>query len=343
MRSLAIRALAAGAMLGAALAAPAGAETLTLASWNVALPAGDKAATARSYARLKPIATRLSADVIALQGVDGTAIGQLFGSDRYAVEIGGAVPRATALLVRKTLTYVRRGDYQERDSETGETRGGTLIEITIGDKRLMVMSAATDVGCGRAVVTADGQLRDRCDRLDLAVRSTEGWIRGRPGGLSRPYLVLGTVAAVPPAPAPAPAAAADATDKSKTTAAATAGPASGKAAVAAPAPSAPAPAKAPPAKTSPKPAKLPDFILRAEAQRRKEEARARIDPGCTSTGPGAALEYIAVGATARDWVIPATFQQLFFPGDGAVTPPPGFDTGGTMVDQCPVLLSLDVR
>lgn len=352
MRSLAIRGLAAAAVL-LALAAPARADKLTVASWNVTLAsAKGKGASAPPYDRLKPIAGKLDADLIAVQGVDRATIERLFGTDKFAIESSGAAPLRTALLISKKLTYVRRTDYQASDPETGETGAGTWIDLTVGKTRLRVMSAATGITCGRAVITGDGKLRDRCDRLDLAVRNAEGWLRGRPGGLSAPYVVLGTVAAMPPA-APATA---DSTSSSKSDAKSPAGGAStqgGGAKASAKGTAAqsgvPGGAKAASgaagsggAKAS-KPAQLPNYILRAEAKKREEAAREHVQPGCASGGPGATLEYIAAGAAAQGWAQPETFQQLLFPGDKAVSASPGFDTGGTLADQCPILLTFDIR
>ena len=165
----------------------AAAEHLRVATWNIQYLSerGEKKRTLEDYERLRQIAERLEADVIALQEVDDAFVAKVFDPTTYHLEFSG---RNSAL---KTGLAIRRGEHYERKADVtaldvGDLRYGTSIELQVGPHRIDVLSIHLKAGCfshkedeRSKAENASQRLKTACRKLTEQVPILEEWIDSR--------------------------------------------------------------------------------------------------------------------------------------------------------------------
>ena len=175
------------------LTAPARAEPLEIASWNIEnlraeVGVGMVKRTAADFAALRAAALALGADIVALQEVDGPeAAARVFPPEDYAFFFSARNnPQRTGFAVRRELVV-----YQNPDLETlglgGDLRHGADITVDLGGTAIRLLSVHLKSGCWEAPLT-DGD-RD-CVRLAQQVPALEVWIDARTVE-DVPFAVLG--------------------------------------------------------------------------------------------------------------------------------------------------------
>lgn len=179
------------------LAPPLRAAELKLATWNIAWltlrPAGDPAlprdVASRSradLARLAGYASRLDADIVALQEVDGPdAAAQVFDPARYAFHFADERDvQRTGFAVRRDLRVVGNPDLEALDLHPNarfSLRRGADITVEVpgdaGTRRLRLLSIHLKAGCReeRLVPPASPD----CDSLARQSAILAGWIAAR--------------------------------------------------------------------------------------------------------------------------------------------------------------------
>ena len=174
------------------------AAQLRVATWNIQYLSdlGERKRQPEDYERLRQIAERLEADVIALQEVDDAFVEKVFGPDTYHLELSG---RDSAL---KTGLAIRRGIHYERQAnvtalDVGDLRYGTHIELQVGSHRIDVLSIHLQAGCfshkedaSSKAENASHRLKTACRKLTAQVPILEDWIDRRLQD-GRALLVLG--------------------------------------------------------------------------------------------------------------------------------------------------------
>ena len=160
---------------------------LRVATWNIQYLSelGERTRQPEDYDRLRQIAERLEADVIALQEVDDTFVGKVFDPDTYHLELSG---RDSAL---KTGLAIRRGVQYERQAnvtalDVGDLRYGTHIELQVGPHRIDVLSIHLQAGCfshkedeRSTAENASQRLKTACRKLTAQIPILEEWIDKR--------------------------------------------------------------------------------------------------------------------------------------------------------------------
>ncbi len=178
------------------VALPAQAAELKLATWNLGWltqrPAGDPALpdnvrrkSEADLALLAGYAARLDADVVALQGVDDEAVARLvFPASRYTLMLAGdAVTQHTGFAVRLGLAATRNPDLDQLDPYPGakfHLRAGTDITLSIGPRRLRLLSVHLKSGCRD--MRLDGPAkpdRPACAALMRQADVLRGWLLAR--------------------------------------------------------------------------------------------------------------------------------------------------------------------
>ncbi len=198
------------AVFAAALAlaaAPAAAQALRIASWNVEHlaerdGAGCKPRQPGDYARLRGYARVLDADVVALQEVENAAaVRRLFPAEHYRIEVGGAAevwePRLcrdqahglltahrVAFAIRKGVPYRRYADLELPDG------GKTSPDITLFPERAPLRVLAVHLRSGCFSNARERRGGEACDALDAQAGAVERWIDGHSED-GRPAAVLG--------------------------------------------------------------------------------------------------------------------------------------------------------
>jgi len=179
-------------LLAVALTTPAGAAELKLATWNMAWltlrPTGDpdlpRSLTVRNPGDMDLLAryaTRLDADVVALQEVDGPeAAAKVFDPGRYAFFFPAEQDiQRTGFAVRRALRVVQNPDLDALDLRPRarfSLRRGTDITIESGAARLRLLSVHLDAGCRDAPLATPG--RD-CESLARQAAILGGWVAER--------------------------------------------------------------------------------------------------------------------------------------------------------------------
>jgi len=152
-RSLVFAAAAAVAAV-AVTEAPAAAEPLIIASWNVEhlrdqngegpVPRQDA-----DYTRLAKYAAALGADVIALQEVENEAAARrVFPADAYQLFLEGRNdPQRTGFAVKNGLAVVNNGDLAALALEDGSVRRGVDVTVTVAGQPVRLLSVHLKSGC----------------------------------------------------------------------------------------------------------------------------------------------------------------------------------------------------
>ena len=187
------------------LAAPAHADTIKVATWNLnwltPRAAGDPAlpsdvTTTRApedWARLAGYARKLDADVAALEEVDGPeTAARLFPPDRYTIlATGDHVIQRVVLVVRRPVTVVAHNDLTALDVEPTaryRLRSGVDATLAVGATRFRVLAVHLKSGCWTA--EQDSQRRAACRLLALQIPIIADWIAARrQEGI--PFIVFG--------------------------------------------------------------------------------------------------------------------------------------------------------
>jgi len=170
------------------LAAPASAQELKLATWNIAWlttkPAGHPALPRRltirteaDYARLRDYAERLDADVVALQEVDGRlAAARVFDATRYDFHFTSETDvQGVGFAIRKSLRWRANNDLVALGLRERLRRGADItLETAAGPFRLL--SVHLKGGCIRDRLDSP---RPDCDDLERQADILAGWLRER--------------------------------------------------------------------------------------------------------------------------------------------------------------------
>ncbi|TDH61313.1 hypothetical protein E2C06_17575 [Dankookia rubra] len=175
-----------------ALAVPAHAAELKLATWNLAwltlrafgdpdLPRGLPVRSPGDLDLLARYARRLDADVVALQEVDGPeAAAKVFDPGTYAFFFPAEqdIQRA-GFAVRRSLAATQNPDLEALDLHPRarfSLRRGTDITLQAGGQRLRLLSVHLDAGCRDAALATPG--RD-CEQLSRQAGILAGWVAER--------------------------------------------------------------------------------------------------------------------------------------------------------------------
>ena len=173
-----------------ALAMPAAAEGLKIATWNLnwltLRPAGDRALPANvapkspeGLAMLRRYAASLDADVVALQEVDGTEVAaKLFPPERYSIHItGDFVVQRTGFAVRRGIAYRAHPDLTDLLGPAGRLRSGADISLDLPAGELRILNVHLKSGCRQDRLTST--LNSTCETLRGQLAPLQGWIAAR--------------------------------------------------------------------------------------------------------------------------------------------------------------------
>ncbi len=157
-------------------------ERIKVAAWNLSSladepGAGAVARTERDYERLREYATRLNADVIAVQEVEGEAgLRRVFPSERYEFHLSERDgERRTGVVVRRGLSLHRHPDVSALNT-TGHLRHGTDVSVGLGSTEFRVLSVHLKAYCAKGDL--DGS-EDACRKLSGQLPPLSTWIRAR--------------------------------------------------------------------------------------------------------------------------------------------------------------------
>jgi exonuclease III len=176
-----------------ASAAPAGAEPVRVATWNIEHLRAENATGAvprddADYAALGALAEELDADIVALQEVDGpAAAARVFDPVEYAFFFSDRNnPQRTGFAVRRGIEVVADEDFTALALD-GSVRRGTDITVRVGGQDVRLLSVHLKSSCFDDDLDADNR---HCRKLKQQVPILEGWIdeRTREGV---PFVVLG--------------------------------------------------------------------------------------------------------------------------------------------------------
>ena len=177
----------------AAMGAPALAEPLVIASWNVEhlrdqngegpVPRQDA-----DYTRLAGYADALGADVIALQEIENEpAARRVFAASDYQLFVEGRNnPQRTGFAVKNGLAAVNNGDFAALALD-GSVRRGVDITVTVAGQPIRLLSVHLKSGCFDVPLSTPG---NDCGKLLQQVPVLEGWIDQRTQE-GVPFAVLG--------------------------------------------------------------------------------------------------------------------------------------------------------
>ncbi|WP_431283487.1 endonuclease/exonuclease/phosphatase family protein [Humitalea sp. 24SJ18S-53] len=175
------------------LALPVRAETLRLATWNIAwltqkpaghrdLPSNVIARSPGDFALLAGYAARLAADVVALQEIDGeAAAARVFPPSAWVIHLTDERDvQRPGFAIRRGLRVTPNPDLAGLDlvpHARFSLRRGADITIEAGGTQLRLLSVHLKAGC------RDGPLRPPrdpdCDGLSRQVPEIAGWIAAR--------------------------------------------------------------------------------------------------------------------------------------------------------------------
>ncbi len=182
----------------------AGAEDLKVATWNLewltartagdpALPQDVQPKTAPDWAVLREYASKLNADVVALQEVDGPAVAAaVFPPDRYALFFtDDDVVQRVGVAVRRGIPVQRNPDLVGLDlypNARFHLRSGADLTLTLPSGPLRLLALHLKTGCLRDPLGSS--TRPQCATLRGQVPVVAGWIaQRRRDGV--PFIVLG--------------------------------------------------------------------------------------------------------------------------------------------------------
>lgn len=191
-------------LLALLIASPAYAAELKIATWNLewltlraagdpALPANVVPKQAPDRAALAAYATRLAADVIAIQEVDGPeAAATVFLPDTYRILMTqDRVVQRVGFAVRRTLSVTQNPDLVALDiygpMASRRLRSGADITIDTPGGRLRLLAVHLKTGCHQERLSSP---RHECEVLRAQLPALQGWIaQRRAEGV--PFVVLG--------------------------------------------------------------------------------------------------------------------------------------------------------
>jgi endonuclease/exonuclease/phosphatase family metal-dependent hydrolase len=191
-------------LLLAALPARASQE-IKLATWNIAwltlkpaghpdLPRELRVRSAEDIRLLRGYATRLNADIVALQEIDGTAAAeQVFDPASYVIHLTSESDvQRPGFAVRRSLRVTRNPDLAELDIRAGARRslrrGADITVQGEGGFRIRLLSVHLDAGCRDEPLARDAS-RD-CEGLARQARILSRWAAAREEeGI--PFAILG--------------------------------------------------------------------------------------------------------------------------------------------------------
>lgn len=172
-------------------AAPGLRSALRLATWNLRwlddeLERGAFPRSDRDYRKLAELATRLDADVIALQEVEGErGVARVFPADQYRLVLSARkAAQRTGFAVRHGIQVTHHPDLESLN--VGHLRRGTDITVHHAGHNLRVLSVHLKSGCFAAALDRG----KACRKLALQLPHLEAWIDARQGeGLA--FAILG--------------------------------------------------------------------------------------------------------------------------------------------------------
>ena len=186
-------------------AAPAAATEIKLATWNIAwltlkptghpdLPRDVLARAPQDFALLRQYATRLAADVIALQEIDGAeAAGRVFDPALYAIHLTNETDvQRPGFAIRRTLRFTANPDLAALDLRPDarySLRRGADITLEIpGSPPLRLLSVHLKSGC-REAVFGQNAIPD-CESLARQGQVIAAWAAARQRG-GEAFIILG--------------------------------------------------------------------------------------------------------------------------------------------------------
>jgi len=175
------------------LPSPATLQTLRVATWNIEhlRDENDEGPNARDpadYTRLAVYASRLNADIVALQEVEGPAAAErVFDPEKYSFYFSSRDDEMlTGFAVRKTISVTQNPDYEDLDV-SGRLRYGTDITVTTEGQQIRFLSVHLKSGCHGGSLDSDTKAcRDLREQLPVLER----WIDAR-AAENTPFVVLG--------------------------------------------------------------------------------------------------------------------------------------------------------
>ena len=185
------------------LAAPAQAAELKIATWNLEWltdrPAGDPGLPKDVHRKqlsdvavLRAYATKLAADVVAFQEVDGPrSAATVFPPDRYTLHLtGDAVTQRVGFAVRPGLRFTANPDLVGLDVNQAaqfHLRSGADITLELPGGKLRLLNVHLKTGCREDRLAS---ARTQCTTLARQLPVIQGWIaQRRDEGV--PFLLLG--------------------------------------------------------------------------------------------------------------------------------------------------------
>ncbi|NQY65619.1 MAG: endonuclease/exonuclease/phosphatase family protein [Alteromonadaceae bacterium] len=183
---------------------PLQAETLKVASWNIAWLGSHQYNTRveSDYRELARYAKKLNADIIALQEVENAEYArQVFGDDYdYYFSTKDWVQRV-GVAVRKSMGYsVKASEYKALD--VGRVRYGMDIKLTKGSKEIRLLAVHLKSGCFERKLDSvsvdsmknaskrEKKEKKACVKLSKQLKPLEKWVDLR-AAEGTPYIILG--------------------------------------------------------------------------------------------------------------------------------------------------------
>jgi endonuclease/exonuclease/phosphatase family metal-dependent hydrolase len=184
-------------LLCLALAAPrpaAAQQEVKLATWNIAwltlkpaghpdLPREIRARTPDDFRLLRAYATRLDADIVALQEIDGeAAAARVFDPAQYAILLTGENDtQRPGFAIRRSLRVTRNPDLAELDIRAGARRSlrrGADVTVELpGGARLRLLSVHLNAGCREDPLERNSP--PDCDGLARQAQIVARWVEAR--------------------------------------------------------------------------------------------------------------------------------------------------------------------
>ena len=172
----------------------AAAEPLKISTWNLNwltirshaeahLPADVHGRAAEDFDRLAGYATKLGADIVAFQEVDGAdTAARIFAPDRYAVfTINEPVTQRVGLAVRRDISVSRNADYTALDVEPGARfplRDGLDVTLTLpGNHLIRILVLHLKTGCQTDRLATSH--RPQCALFGQQIAPMAAWVAAR--------------------------------------------------------------------------------------------------------------------------------------------------------------------
>ncbi len=181
-------------LIGGTPCALAQSPPLKLATWNIEwldaeLNAGSVRRSQADYDRLARYVSRLDADVVALQEVDGPeAARRIFDPNEYSFFFEpGDNPQRVGFAVRRTVTVTDDPDFIELRVGNSGLRAGAVITVEVDGQPLRLMSVHLKSGCFSDPFSSTD---DDCRTLIRQVPQLERWIDDQANG-SVPFIIMG--------------------------------------------------------------------------------------------------------------------------------------------------------